>query len=72
MRALQCVVWMLSGRCAVDTRESSPQSFAPVTWPLLGSLILTSIVVALVCEPPLVGVYTWGRVLWLEIGRAHV
>jgi hypothetical protein len=49
----------------VDTRESSPQSFTPVTWPLIGSLILTSIVVALVCEPPFSGTYTWGRVLWL-------
>src|ERR1700761_1255107 len=52
-------------RCAVDTRETSPQGFAPVTWPLIGSLILTSIVVALVCEPPFSGTYTWGRVLWL-------
>jgi hypothetical protein len=49
----------------VDTRETSPQSSAPVTWPLIGSLILTGIVVAFVCEPPLSGLHTWGRLFWL-------
>lgn len=37
----------------------------PVTWPLIGSVILTSIVVAIVCEPPLTVHYTWGRVFGL-------
>lgn len=49
----------------MDTRESSPQSSTPVTWPLIGSLILTSIVVAFVCEPSFAGRYTWGQVLGL-------
>lgn len=49
----------------MDTRESSPQSFAPVTWPLIGSLILTTIVVAIVCVPPFSGLKTWGQVFWL-------
>lgn len=52
-------------RHAVDTRSASPQSLAPVKWPLIGSLILTSLVVAIVCEPPLTGTYTWARVFWL-------
>lgn len=49
----------------MDTRESSPQSFTPVTWPLIGSLILTGIVVAFVCEPPFSGLHSWGRLVWL-------
>jgi len=49
----------------VDTRESSPQSFAPVTWPLIGSLMLTSVVVAIVCVPPFAGLHSWGRLFWL-------
>ncbi len=49
----------------MDTRESSPQSFAPVTWPLIGSLILTTIVVAIVCLPPFSGLHSWGRLFWL-------
>ena len=49
----------------MDTRESSPQSFTPVTWPLIGSLILTTIVVAIVCVPPFSGVHSWGRLVWL-------
>jgi hypothetical protein len=49
----------------VDTRESSPQSFTPVTWPLIGSLILTTIVVAIVCVPPFSGLHSWGHLVWL-------
>jgi hypothetical protein len=49
----------------VDRRDVSSESVQPVTWPLIGSLILTSVVVAFVCEPPLTGHYTWGRVLGL-------
>ena len=49
----------------MDTRESSPQSVAPITWPLIGSLILTGIVVAIVCVPPFSGLHSWGRLLWL-------
>jgi hypothetical protein len=49
----------------VDTREPSAQSSTPVTWPLIGSLILTGIVVAFVCVPPFRGLQTWGQVLWL-------
>ncbi len=49
----------------MDTRESSPQSFTPVTWPLIGSLILTTIVVAIVCVPPFSGLHSWGGLVWL-------
>ena len=49
----------------MDTRESSPQSFTPVTWPLIGSLILTTIVVAIICVPPFSGLHSWGRLVWL-------
>ena len=49
----------------MDTRESSPQSFTPVTWPLIGSLILTTIVVAIVCVPPFSGLHSLGRLVWL-------
>jgi hypothetical protein len=49
----------------VDTRETSPQSSTPVAWPLIGSLILTGIVVAFVCEPPFSGLHSWGHLVWL-------
>ena len=49
----------------MDTRETSPQSSTPVTWPLIGSLILTTIVVAIVCVPPVSGLHSWGRLFWL-------
>jgi hypothetical protein len=49
----------------MDTRSAPSQSLAPVTWPLIGSLILTTIVVAIVCVPPFSGLHSWGRLFWL-------
>ena len=49
----------------MDTRESSPQSSVPVTWPLIGSLILTTIVVAIVCVPPFSGLHSLGHLVCL-------
>jgi uncharacterized membrane-anchored protein len=49
----------------VDTRRGFSENTQPVTWPLLGSLILTGIVVAIVCVPPFSGLHSWGRLLWL-------
>jgi hypothetical protein len=49
----------------VDARTTSAENVERVTWPLVGSLILTGIVVAIVCVPPFHGLKTWGQVLWL-------
>jgi hypothetical protein len=49
----------------VDTIGSSSQSSTPITWPLIGSLILTGIVVAFVCVPPFSGLHSWRQVFWL-------
>lgn len=49
----------------MDTRDSSPQGSSTVTWPLIGSLILTGIVVAFVCVPPFSGLHSFGRLVWL-------
>ncbi len=49
----------------MDKRSASSQSSAPVTWPLIGSLILTGIVVAIVCVPPFPGLHSWGHLVWL-------
>ncbi|HZQ45128.1 MAG TPA: hypothetical protein VFA99_17895 [Acidobacteriaceae bacterium] len=49
----------------MDARDSSPQGSSTVTWPLIGSLILTGIVVALVCVPPFSGLHSFGRLVWL-------
>jgi hypothetical protein len=49
----------------METRDSSAENLRPVTWPLVGSLFLTAIVVALVCVPPFGGLHSWGHLLWL-------
>jgi hypothetical protein len=49
----------------VETRKFSAESVERVTWPLVGSLILTGIVVAFVCVPPFRGLHTWGQLFWL-------
>lgn len=49
----------------MDAKETSPQGPAAVTWPLIGSLILTGIVVAWVCVPPFSGLHSVGRLVWL-------
>ncbi|HEX4155675.1 MAG TPA: hypothetical protein VHY48_08690 [Acidobacteriaceae bacterium] len=49
----------------METRNSSAESVERITWPLIGSLLLTGFVVALVCVPPFAGLKTWGQVFWL-------
>lgn len=49
----------------MDARGPSAENVQRVTWPLIGSLILTSIVVALVCVPPFSGLHSLGRLVWL-------
>lgn len=49
----------------MDERGPSAESVQRVTWPLIGSLILTGIVVALVCVPPFTGVHSLGHLVWL-------
>jgi hypothetical protein len=49
----------------METRQSSAENVQRVRWPLIGSLILTSVVVALVCVPPTAGVLSLGRLVWL-------
>lgn len=39
----------------MDTRRASQESAPAVKWPLVGSLVLTAIVVAMVCVPPVSG-----------------
>jgi hypothetical protein len=49
----------------VDANGSSAENVQRVAWPLIGSLILTSIVVAFVCVPPFSGVHSLGHLVWL-------
>ncbi len=49
----------------MDANETSAENVQRVSWPLIGSLILTGIVVALVCVPPTTGVLSLGRLVWL-------
>lgn len=49
----------------MDASGTSSENVQRVTWPLIGSLILTSIVVAFVCVPPISGLHSWGRLVWL-------
>jgi hypothetical protein len=49
----------------VDAKTGSAQDAQRFTWPLIGSLVLTGIVVALVCVPPFAGLRSVGHLLWL-------
>ncbi len=49
----------------MDMSRDSSQGAGPMKWPLAGSLILTSIVVAMVCVPPISGLRTVGQLILL-------
>ena len=49
----------------MDAKRTPAESVQRVTWPLIGSLILTGIVVALVCVPPFTGVHSLRHLVWL-------
>lgn len=49
----------------MDASGASAESVQRVTWPLIGSLILTGVVVAFVCVPPFSGLHSLGRLVWL-------
>lgn len=49
----------------MDARSNAAERPGPVTWPLVGSLVLTGIVVGFVCVPPMRPLRTWGQVVLL-------
>src|SRR5579875_1329947 len=49
----------------MDARRDSSEGVRRVTWPLIGSLVLTGLAVAVVCVPPAPGLKSWGHLLWL-------
>ena len=49
----------------MDARGPSAGNVQRVTWPLIGTLVLTSLVVALVCVPPFSGLRSVGQLVWL-------
>jgi hypothetical protein len=48
----------------MDARSLQKTSL-PLVWPLAGSLLLTAVTVALVCERPPAGLHSWGQVFSL-------